>query len=87
MKPYIDSLHTNNSFIREFGEDIDPIELMWHRDLTSRKVTILEGKGWLFQKEDQLPFEMKQGDIIFIKEGEWHRVIKGNSKLKIKIEE
>jgi len=31
-KPYRDLEITNKYIIREFGEDIDPIELMWHRD-------------------------------------------------------
>jgi hypothetical protein len=86
-KPYIDIEVTDKYTIREFNENIDPIELMWHRDLHKRKITILEGKGWYFQRDNELPIELKEGINIFISEKIWHRIIKGNTKLKIKIEE
>jgi quercetin dioxygenase-like cupin family protein len=87
MKPYTDIEITDKYIIREFNENIDPIELLWHRDLHDRKITILEGSGWYFQKDNKLPFELKEGIHILIYAKEWHRVIKGNSLLKIKIEE
>jgi quercetin dioxygenase-like cupin family protein len=87
MKPYTDIEVTDKYIIREFNENIDPIELMWHRDLHSRIVTVLEGGGWYFQRDNELPLELKEGVNIFIPAKEWHRVIKGNSLLKIKIEE
>lgn len=87
MKPYIDIEATDKYIIREFNENIDPIELMWHRDLNNRKITILEGKGWRFQKENELPLELKKGDTISILAKEWHRIFIGNTNLKIKIEE
>jgi hypothetical protein len=86
-KPYIDIEVTDKYIIREFNENIDPIELMWHRDLENRTVEILEGDGWKFQKENKLPVELKEGVRIFIPALEWHRVIKGNTTLKIKIYE
>ena len=86
-KPYQDIQTIDNSTIREFNQDIDPIELMWHRDLKDRKVTVLEGKDWYFQKDNELPLELKEGVHIFIPAKQWHRVIKGNTTLKIKIEE
>ena len=49
-KPYKDLEVTEEFTIREFGPDIDPIELMWHRDNEDRMVEVLEcGKGWGFQ--------------------------------------
>jgi quercetin dioxygenase-like cupin family protein len=87
MTPYTDLEVTDQYIIREFTENIDPIELMWHRDLQNRTVTVLEGEGWYFQKDNELPLELKEGISIFIYAKEWHRVIKGDSKLKIKIEE
>ena len=86
-KPYNDIEVTDKYIIREFNENIDPIELMWHRDLHNRKITVLEGNGWYFQNDNELPFELKEGVHIFIPAKAWHRVIKGNSLLKIKIEE
>jgi quercetin dioxygenase-like cupin family protein len=86
-KPYINTQVTDKYIIREFNENIDPIELKWHRDLNSRTVTVLEGNGWYFQKDNELPVELKEGVRIFIPALEWHRVIKGNTTLKIKIQE
>jgi quercetin dioxygenase-like cupin family protein len=86
MKPYQDKLN-NNIKIREFNKDIDPIELKWHRDLHDRKITVLKGEGWQFQLDNKLPLELKEGTHIFIPALEWHRVIKGKTTLKIKIEE
>jgi quercetin dioxygenase-like cupin family protein len=87
MTPYTNIEVTDKYIIREFNENIDPIELKWHRDLNSRTVTVLEGNGWYFQKDNELPVELKEGVRIFIPVLEWHRVIKGNTTLKIKIEE
>jgi len=87
MKPYQYNIISKDTKIRIFNENIDPIELMWHRDLKSRKVTILEGKGWSYQQEDQLPQTLYPGDHIFIPALEYHRIIKGTTDLKIQIEE
>ena len=86
-KPYTDLEVTDDYIIREFDENIDPIEMLWHRDLEDRTITVLEGNDWCFQKENKLPVELKEGVRIFIPALEWHRVIKGNTNLKIKIYE
>ena len=80
MKPYKDS-----SNIREFSKDVDPMDLIWHQDKEDREIEVLEGEGWCIQKDNMLPRAMKPCEIIFIKEGEIHRVIKGSTDLKIKI--
>ena len=80
MKPYKDS-----SNIREFSKDVDPMDLIWHQDKEDREIEVLEGEGWCIQKDNMLPRAMKPGEIIFIKEGEIYRVIKGSTDLKIKI--
>ena len=80
MKPYSDQ---NN--IREFSSNVDELDLVWHQDKEDRLIEILEGEGWKFQKDNELPLELKKGDRIFIAEGEIHRVIKGTTNLKIKI--
>jgi quercetin dioxygenase-like cupin family protein len=87
MKPYKDIEVTDEYIIREFNENIDPIELLWHRDLNDRTITVLEGNSWYFQKDNELPLKLEEGVHIFIPAKEWHRVIKGNTPLKIKIEE
>ena len=82
MKPYKDS-----SNIRTFSKDVNPMELVWHQDDEDRKIEILEGEGWCIQRDNMLPRMMKQGETIFIKEGEIHRVLKGTTDLKIRINE
>ena len=54
-KPYRDLEITNKYIIREFGEDIDPIELMWHRDDEDRTIEILGDTDWSIQLDNQLP--------------------------------
>jgi calcineurin-like phosphoesterase family protein len=41
-KPYNDIEVTDKYIIREFNENIDPIELLWHRDDEARTVEILK---------------------------------------------
>ena len=85
-KPYIDLEKTDRYIVREFSQNIDPIELMWHRDDEDRVIKILEcGKGWKFQYEDDLPINLEPQDTICILRHQWHRVWKGEGKLKIKI--
>ena len=82
-KPYTDLEITNKYILREFGDDIDPIELMWHRDDQDRTIEILGETDWAIQLEDSLPISLNER--IFIKRHEWHRVIKGTGKLQLKI--
>jgi quercetin dioxygenase-like cupin family protein len=86
-KPYTNTQVTDKYIIREFNENVDPTELLWHRDLNDRTVTVLGGNGWYFQRDNELPLELKEGVCIFIPRMEYHRVIKGTTPLKIKIEE
>ena len=83
MRPYKDLEITDTYIIREFEDNIDPIELKWHRDREDRTVEIIGETDWMIQLENQLPTSMNQP--IFISKGEWHRVIKGNGTLKLKI--
>ena len=83
MKPYTDIEVTDKYIIREFNENIDPIELMWHRDDESRVVEIIGETNWKLQLDDKLPTSMNKP--IFIPRHHWHRVIKGDGNLKLKI--
>lgn len=85
MKPYKDIKNSNNIFERTFESTIDERELVWHRDKRDRKIKVLESDGWLFQRDNELPFEMNEGDVFEIKKGVYHRIIKGDSPLRIKI--
>jgi hypothetical protein len=83
MKPYKDLEVTDQYIIREFNENIDPIELLWHRDDEDRTIEILEGIDWMIQLDNQLPILLNSH--IFIPRHMWHRTIKGTGPLKIKI--
>jgi hypothetical protein len=83
MKPYKDIEVTDTYIIREFNENIDPIELKWHRDREDRLVEIIRETDWQLQLENKLPTSINQP--IFIPAGEWHRVIKGSNNLMLKI--
>jgi hypothetical protein len=78
MNPY-----TEEDDIRIFSKDVDSDELHWHRDREDRIVTPLNKNDWLFQRENSLPVPIE--NQIKILKGEWHRVIKGTTDLKIKI--
>lgn len=84
--PFIQEDISDTIKIRTFSEDTEFGELMWHRDRENRLVEILESNGWKYQSDNGLPVEMKKGDKIFIPEGLYHRVIKGNGDLIIKVE-
>lgn len=82
VNPYKD---INNT--RTFSKDVLTEELVWHRDKEDRTVTILEGVGWKFQKDNELPIHLNVGDEVAIKAFEYHRIIKGKTDLKIEIKE
>jgi len=83
MRPYTDIEVTDDYIIREFNENIDPIELMWHRDDEDRTIEVMGKTNWKLQLENQLPTSINQP--IFIPRHEWHRAIKGTGNLKLKI--
>ena len=83
MTPYTDIEVTDEYIIREFDENIDPIELMWHRDNESRTLEIIGETDWKIQLDNKLPILLE--NHIFIPKHEYHRVIKGTKTLKLKI--
>jgi quercetin dioxygenase-like cupin family protein len=72
--------------IRKFSKDVETDELKWHFDLENRKITILEGEDWEFQMDNGLPKKLSVGDMYLIPKGIYHRIKKGTTDLKIKIE-
>jgi len=80
MNPY-----TDNSNIRTFSEDVDPMSLIWHEDQEDRTIEVIEGNGWKFQFDEEIPFELTENSSFDIPCGYLHRVIKGNGNLTIKI--
>ena len=83
QKPYIDT-ESEDFITRRFSQDIDHIDLLWHRDLKNRSVKIIEGNDWRIQLENELP---RSFDLITIPKLTWHRVIKGEGDLIVQIKE
>ena len=84
--PFDESLSSKGVRIRTFQRDTDPEELVWHRDVEDRQVSIIAAEGWYLQLDEQLPVELTPGDSHFIPRGMWHRVIsRGSSNLIVEI--
>lgn len=84
--PYTEKVE-EGVIIREFAEDTDSRELVWHRDKKERVVIPVQCDGWMFQEDNKPPVEMEPYKAIFIKEYTYHRIIKGSGKLVVKIVE
>jgi quercetin dioxygenase-like cupin family protein len=85
-RPYSQS-GSGKSFTRTFSSLESPDEFKWHRDERRRVISIVSGKGWRFQFDDSVPFELIPGDVFVISADAWHRIFPGISDLMIKIEE
>ena len=83
--PFEEEKIKDNIFIRTFSTDVDEIDLIWHTDKENRFIRVLEGNGWQFQYDEELPFEMTDGLGFPVMKGQIHRVIKGLGPLKIEL--
>lgn len=72
---------------RTFLPETEVEELKWHQDLKDRKVTVVEDGGWSFQMDNGLPIKLSDAKQIYIPKLVWHRVIRGEGKLVVEIEE
>jgi hypothetical protein len=90
-KPYTERIELQHGtdrqyLIREFTDEVDVEELVWHRDRQHRKVHVLSSEGWKLQMEDRLPIPLEAGKEYFIGQNTYHRVIKGEGNLIVRIE-
>ena len=83
MRPYINIETTDNYIIREFSQDTDELDLIWHMDDEDRTIIAIEETDWMFQFDDELPIPLNSP--ISIPRHKVHRVIKGSGDLKLKI--
>ena len=81
--PYKETKISDNTFIREFSQDTDSGEMMWHRDREDRIIEPIDETDWMIQLDDELPKKI-EGEV-FIPMGIYHRLIKGSNDLKIKV--
>lgn len=88
MKPFLDSELCDTSWVRVF--DISKTtsdEYVWHRDVNNRVIRVLNGEGWKFQFDNELPFDINKDDEFFVPRMVYHRIIPGKTSLRIKIDE
>jgi len=83
MLPFQETKLSDNTFIREFSQDTDSGEFMWHRDREDRVIESISDTDWLVQLDDELPKKI-EGEV-FIPMGVYHRLIKGTNNLKVKV--
>jgi len=83
--PFEEEKIKDNIFIRTFSVDVDEMDLIWHTDKENRFIKVLEGNGWQFQYDEELPFEMTDGLGFPVMKGQIHRIIKGVGPLKIEL--
>ena len=83
MLPFQENKIGDNVFIREFSQDTDSGELMWHRDREDRIVEAIEETDWMVQLDNELPKKI-EGEVL-IPMGAYHRLIKGTGDLKIRL--
>ena len=69
--------------VRTFLENVDDTELVWHRDREARIVKSIGNTDWMVQLDNELPKSLTE--TIFIPKNTYHRVIKGNGDLTVKI--
>ena len=72
-------------FSTAFKNDINSEELKWHRDREDRIVEVIENNNWFLQMDNEIPKKLIKGKKYYIPEGEYHRVIKGDGNLTIKV--
>lgn len=70
---------------RTFSKNVDSDELVWHRDHHTRRVKIVQGEGWQFQSDGNIPEELYEGKEIIINKNTYHRLIKGATDLVVNI--
>jgi hypothetical protein len=81
--PFKEKKTQSNISIREFSSNVDSSELIWHKDKEDRIVEVLQNNNWMFQMDNELPKLLK--DNLFIPKETYHRVIKGDGDLVVKI--
>ena len=85
-KPF-DQWEEGGLIIRDFHRDAPWWLFKWHRDEADRVIWATHLNDWLFQYEDEEPFKIGKNQLIEIPEGVLHRLIPGETKLRIAIKE
>ena len=81
--PFEEEHIKENEFIRVFKQETDSVDFMWHRDKEDRIISPIGETNWRIQLDNELPKVIEKE--IYIPKGVYHRLIKGNDDLKIKL--
>lgn len=81
--PFTEKIISEGVVERTFAKDINRDDLVWHRDRGDRRLVVVESVGWQFQMDNQLPINLEPGQELLVPAGNWHRVIKGSSPLRV----
>tara|TARA_R100001509_G_scaffold147742_1_gene105195 strand:- start:535 stop:1131 length:597 start_codon:yes stop_codon:yes gene_type:complete len=73
----------NGYHIRTFSNETDNGELVWHRDKEDRIVESIGDTNWMIQLDNEIPKPLTER--TFIPKEVYHRVIKGDGDLKVRI--
>jgi hypothetical protein len=84
MLPFVETKISENIYIREFKQETDSVEFVWHRDREDRIVESLCQNNWFIQIDNELPKPIE--GKIYIPKGIYHRLIKGTGDIKLKVE-
>jgi len=83
MRPYKEE-QQDGYIIREFLESTPSFEFVWHRDKEDRYIEPTHDTDWLFQLDNEIPQQLQKSKLFIPKET-YHRLIKGNGNLVLKI--
>jgi hypothetical protein len=81
--PFKETKISDNVFIREFNQNTDSDDFVWHLDREDRIIESIGDTDWLMQLDNELPKKI-EGEV-FIPMGIYHRLIKGSKNLKVKV--
>jgi hypothetical protein len=81
--PFEESKLNDSTYVRTFYENVDSGDLHWHRDFEDRIIESTHQTDWTFQIDNELPQKLDKN--IFVPKGVYHRLIKGNGNLVLKI--
>ena len=84
--PFSEKKIGDKLFLREFRENVNPEELIWHQDREDRVIKVIESNGWKLQLDNQLPVLLEKDSTYNIPAYVYHRVIKGSGRLLIEVE-
>ena len=83
--PYIERVLDESTVYRVFRPNTPEHVLKWHWDDEDREIKILVDTDWKFQFDNKIPQVLQKNEIVKVKAGEYHRIIKGSTYLAVKI--